>query len=160
MKKIIIISVIAFVIISLCIGIGIINSDWYFNKKLQRTSLKDVKLGDSNVTYNYYPKYEKGILKARFEFKNLDDESLTYLKNTNKDTEPLFTKEYMSKDQFVVNSIKLTGNNFSTMNGIHIAQGQTKISKKEFKQIAFDRDSYMIGLVKPYKQIVKEFWGF
>lgn len=156
-KKIIALAVLSTIIV-IGIIIGVINSDWYFNKRVQKSALYDVKLG-GNVTYNYYPMYENGTLKARFEFKNIDDESLAYLKNINKDTEPLFTKEYVNKDQFVVASMNLRGSDFSQNGDIHTAQGQTEISKKEFKKIVADRDVYKNGLIKSYKQIVQEFWG-
>lgn len=157
MKKTVIFTVLALFLALATTAICVYNSDWYFNKKVQKTALQNVKLGD--VTYNYYPRYEDGILKARFEFINLDDETFSYVKSFNKDNEPLFSKEYLDKDNFVIASIKLTGGNFSKNGDIHTAQSQTKITKKEFNKIVADRDAYKTGLIKPYKQLMKDIWG-
>lgn len=126
-------------------AICVYNSDWYFNKKIQKTALQNVKLDD--VTYNYYPSYSNGTLKAKFEFNNVNEDFVNFAIVVIND-EYIFEKHLLDADKFMIAKLVVNaGDLIKSEKGKFEAQTQVKITKKELNKVKFAKDVYREGFV-------------
>ena len=147
MKKTIIITLITLVVL-ISAGVGIFNSDWYFNKRVQKSNQINFAIPDSTVTYDYYPSYSDGVLKARFEFHNVNEDFVDFAILLIKD-EYIYEKHLLDNDKFLVAKLVVNAGDLSKSGtGTFVAQTKVQITKKEMRKIKFAQDLYREGFIR------------
>ena len=140
MKKTVIILVALVALISL--GTGILNSDWYYSKAIQDNKQINAKIANSKVTYDYYPSYSDGVLKARFKFYNVNEEFVNFAMLVI-ENEYIFEKHLLDNNKFLIAKLVVNTEDLVKVEaGTYEAQTKVQMSKKELSKYKFSQDVY------------------
>lgn len=144
--------------ITVALGIGIYNSEWFINQTLHIKKAEDIKLG-KHTTWSYVNKYEGNRLKLQLTIKNVDEKVMKVTENYFEEDDYLLNLIFEDKDGFKISELKIPKEDFVRINsekGQYNIQTSLMFDKTSVRKIQHISPIYREILDIRYDDMMKE----